>query len=118
MPPPDIPRKAHALDAPIAFSTERIKLGEPLPDAVYKTANAVLQAYRDHAYNRGYRVVLEYYAHKNKEGQKTIYMCDRGGKPRDQKNPDLHDSKKRPNVGTRKTNCPFRVVAQEQQDSR
>jgi hypothetical protein len=117
MPPPNIQREAHASDAPIPFSTERIKLGEPLPDAIYETANAVLQAYRDHAYDRGYGVVLEYYTHKN-EGQKTVYMYDRGGKPRDRKSPDLHDSKKRPNAGSRKTNCPFRVVAQEQQDGR
>jgi hypothetical protein len=87
MPPPDIQQETYASDTPIAFSTERIKLGESLPDAVYKTANVILQAYRDYAYNRGYGVILEYYAHKNKEEQKTIYICDREGKLRDRKKP-------------------------------
>ena len=41
-------------------------------------------------------------------------MCDKGGKPRDRKNKDLHPSKKRPNTGSRKTDCPYRIIAQEQ----
>ena len=41
-------------------------------------------------------------------------MCDKGGKPRDQKNEDLYPSKKRLNTGSRKTDCPYRIIAQEQ----
>jgi hypothetical protein len=110
-------REVHSSDAPIGFSTEKHKLGDLLPDAIYATANDVLDAYRKHAYDKGYGVVLDYYD-KNKKGRKTVYMCDRGGKPRDRKNLDMHASKKRPNAASRKTNCPFRIIAQEQEDGR
>jgi hypothetical protein len=86
-------REVHSSDAPIGFSTEKHKLGDLLPDAIYATANDVLDAYRKHAYDKGYGVVLDYYD-KNKKGRKTVYMCDRGGKPRDRKNLDMHASKK------------------------
>jgi hypothetical protein len=42
MPPPDMQREAHTLDAPIAFSIERINISEPLLDAIYKIANTIL----------------------------------------------------------------------------
>ena len=99
-------REVHSSDAPIGFSTKKHNLGDPLPDATYAIANEVLDVYRKHAYDKGYGIVLDYYD-QNKQGRKTIYMCDRGGKPRDQKNPDIYPSKKRPNAGSRKTNCPF-----------
>lgn len=51
----------------------------------------LLAAYRNHARDKGYGIVLE----RNKQlktGKKTIYMCDRGGVYRDRKNIDLHPS--------------------------
>jgi hypothetical protein len=38
-------REAHPSDAPMGFPTEKHKLGDPLPDAIYATANEVLDAY-------------------------------------------------------------------------
>lgn len=109
----DEEREAHSSDAPLPFPTVRQKIGEPLPDAVYASSTALLAAYQAYAYNKGYGVVLNA-KNKNKEGARVIYMCDKGGKPRDRKNNDLHPSKKRPNTGSRKTDCPYRIIAQEQ----
>ncbi|RKF63061.1 hypothetical protein OnM2_028059 [Erysiphe neolycopersici] len=44
-------------------------------------------------------------------------MCDRRGKIQHRKNPNLHQLKQRLNTGSpRKTNCPFRIIAQEYTD--
>lgn len=103
-------RELHSSEAPLDFSIDRLKLGDLLPDCEYNTCANLLAAYRTYAYNKGYGVVLDY-TDKNKKRAKIIYMCDKGGKPRDRKNENLHPSKKRPNAGLRKTNCPFRIIA-------
>ena len=109
----DEEREAHASDAPLPFPTIRQKNHCLTRSTVYVSATALLAAYQAHAYNKGYGVVLNA-KNKNKEGARVIYMCDKGGKPRDRKNEDLHPSKKRPNTGSRKTDCPYRIIAQEQ----
>lgn len=108
-------RELHPSEATIAFSASRILIGEPLPNATYASCDAALQAYQSHAYNKGYAVILDD-RRSNKEGSRVRFMCDLGRAPRDRRNQDLHTSKKRPNAGSRKTNCPFRIVAQEQRD--
>ncbi|RKF65292.1 hypothetical protein OnM2_010004, partial [Erysiphe neolycopersici] len=81
-------------DEPISISTERIKLGEPLPDATYDSLEDLVRAYSDHCRDKGYGITWER-NDKLVKGTKTIYMCDRGGKYRDQRNPDLHGGKRR-----------------------
>jgi hypothetical protein len=88
--PDDEEREAHPTDQALPFPTIRVKLGEPLADAEYDSEDALLQAYRDHAYNKGYGVVWDYNA-SNKMGKRIIYQCDKGGKPRPEKrNQALH----------------------------
>ncbi|KAI1007435.1 hypothetical protein K3495_g789 [Podosphaera aphanis] len=99
-------------DLPLGNPTIRIKIGDPLPDAEYESLERLLAAYQSQAYGKGYGVVLNA-KNKNKEGQRIIYMCDKGGKAQDRKKKDLHPSKKRKNTGSRKTNCHFRIIAQE-----
>ncbi|KAI0999282.1 hypothetical protein K3495_g8918 [Podosphaera aphanis] len=99
-------------DLPLGNPTIRIKIGDPLPDAECESLERLLAAYQSHAYGKGYGVVLNA-KNKNKEGQCIIYMCDKGGKAQDRKKKDLHPSKKRKNTDSRKTNCPFRTIAQE-----
>jgi hypothetical protein len=106
----DEEREAHASDAPLPFPIIRQKIGEPLPDVVYVSVTALLATYQAYAYNKGYRVVLNV-KNKNKEGARVIYMCDKGGKPRDRKNEDLYLLKKRLNTGSRKTDCLYRIIA-------
>src|ERR1700733_8593770 len=110
----DDEREARASDAPLDSPEMQVKLGAPLVDTVYKTLPELLATYRDHAYNKGYGVVLNA-RNKNKESQRIVYMCDKGGKVQDQKNPNLYHTKKRKS-GSRKTDCPFRIIAQEQED--
>ena len=38
----DKKREAHLLDAPLPFPTERIKLGDPLPDVEYDSYDTLL----------------------------------------------------------------------------
>ena len=45
-------------NTPIPFLTDRIMIGEPLPDATYTTDEELAQAYVSHSYDRGYGVVL------------------------------------------------------------
>ncbi|RKF74275.1 hypothetical protein GcM3_090031, partial [Golovinomyces cichoracearum] len=91
-------------------------LGEPLPDAEYDTPEDVLQAYQDCGKLNGYDLVFEYERNRKKKGKSRIYQCDRGGKYRDRKNPNLHESKRRGfkkngETRTRKTGCKFKIQA-------
>ena len=45
-------------NTPIPFLTDRIMIGEPLPDATYTTDEELAQAYVSHSYDHGYGVVL------------------------------------------------------------
>ncbi|KAI0998776.1 hypothetical protein K3495_g9420 [Podosphaera aphanis] len=91
-------------DLPLGNPTIRIKIDYPLPDAEYESLERLLAAYQSHAYGKGYGVVLNA-KKQNKEGQRTIHMCDKRGKAQ-----NLPSQK---NTGSRKTNCSFRIVAQE-----
>ncbi|KAI0996833.1 hypothetical protein K3495_g11349 [Podosphaera aphanis] len=99
-------------DLPLGNPTIRIKIGDPLPDTEYESLERLLAAYQSHAHGKGYGVVLNA-KNKIKEGQRIIYICDKGGKAQDRKKKDLHPSKKRKNTGSRKTNCPSQIIAQE-----
>jgi hypothetical protein len=106
----------HSSDASIDFPTIRVKIGEPLPDATYDSLPELLQAYQSHSYGRGYGVVLadsKGMNKPNKLGRRSVYRCDRWGKPQNRKNPDMHASRKRAGTGSRKCNCPFMIEAQE-----
>ncbi|KAI0992279.1 hypothetical protein K3495_g15907, partial [Podosphaera aphanis] len=73
-------------ELPLGNPTIRIKIGDPLLDAEYESLERLLAAYQSHAYGR---------------------------KGSGRKKKDLHPSKERKNTGSRKTNCPFRIIAQE-----
>jgi len=83
------------------FPTVEIKLGDNLQDTEYSTSPQLLAAYEERAMKDGYGIVLEYEDGKGtKKGRKVIYMCGKGGKPRNRKNINLHDTKRRPNAGS------------------
>jgi hypothetical protein len=103
----------HPSDSPLSFPDIRIKIGELLPEAMYDGLPQLMNAYVSHSYNRGYGVVLGYKGKVNKLGNRTIYWCDRSGKPRDRKNKNLDPSRKRANTGSRCCDCPFKIEAQE-----
>ncbi|RKF81213.1 hypothetical protein GcC1_028033 [Golovinomyces cichoracearum] len=87
-------RELYPSDSPIPNFVLQIRLGEPLPDAEYDTPEDVLQAYQDHGKLNGYGLIFEYERNRKKKGKIRIYQCDRGGKYRDRKNPNLHESKR------------------------
>jgi len=68
-------REVHSLDAPIGFSTKKHKLGDPLPDAIYATANEVLDAYRKHAYDKGYGIAQSVAISLSEEHVKRVFTC-------------------------------------------
>lgn len=99
-------------DLPLRNPTIRIKIDDPSPDAENESLERLLAAYQSHTYGKGYGIVLNT-KKKNMEGQRIIYMCDKGGKAQDRKKEGLDPSKKRKYTGSRKTNCPFWITAQE-----
>ena len=100
-------REAQITDTEANFPTARIRLGENLTTTQYKTLQELENAYRIHANKNGYAIVQ-----KCQYKQKVLYMCDKSEKPRDRKNKDLHESKRR-KTGSQKCNCPFRSDAKQ-----
>ena len=67
-------------NTPIPFPTDRIIIGEPLPDTTYTTDEELAQAYISYSYNLGYSVVLadsQGMKRPNKLGRRKVYRCDR-----------------------------------------
>jgi hypothetical protein len=84
-------------------------LGPPPNEAVYSNLDAVKAALQAHGGAHGYSIVID----SSIPDKKVVYKCSKGGKYRDQRNPDMHETKRRKNTSTTKTNCPFRVVAKK-----
>ena len=98
------------------YTESEIILGDPLPDALYPSCEALQAAYQQHAYNKGYAIVTvdsKGLERPNKQGRRVVYGCDRWGVFKSKKQEGIHESRKRANTSTRKCNCPFRIEAQE-----
>lgn len=107
------PREAHPSDAPPAYPTIRIKLGSPFDTTkMYTSPEVFVQAFQQFSVDKGYSIVVRSTNRYNK-GSCITYECDRGGKPRNRKNKDLHPSRQRQS-GSRKIDCPFRIELREQ----
>jgi hypothetical protein len=83
-------------------------LGPPLEEAIYADAKAVQAALQSHARDNGYGISIA-----SSKKDKVYYGCAKGGKYRDRKDPDTHESKRRKNTSTMKTDCRFSVVAKK-----
>jgi hypothetical protein len=82
-------------------------LGLPPNEAEYLDQAAAKVALQAHGRTHGYSISVE-----SSRPQRTVYNCSKGGKYRDKgKNPETHESKRRKNTSTRKTECPWQVVA-------
>jgi Transcription factor AFT len=79
----------------------------PAPEEVIhvdsETTKSVIQ---NHARTNGYSIAITSY-----KPARVIYRCSKGGKYRDRKDSNMHESKRRKNTSTAKTGCPFRVDA-------
>ncbi|RKF53314.1 hypothetical protein GcM3_219041 [Golovinomyces cichoracearum] len=98
-------------DLPLPTSTATFQLGDALPDTTYPTLLQLIDAYKAHSRGRGYGVIIG----SSSKGKRTILICDRGGKPRQRKQQDLHISKRRQST-TRACNCPFKIEARQIKD--
>ncbi|KAI0994117.1 hypothetical protein K3495_g14065 [Podosphaera aphanis] len=87
----DHDREAYVIDAPSTSLVTQEKLGENLPPAQYNILQELVSAYEKNAKENGYAVTLGY-EDKRLKMKKVVYTCDKGGKPRDCKNKDLHES--------------------------
>jgi hypothetical protein len=83
-------------------------LGLPLEEAIYADAKAVQAALQGLARDNGYGIAVT-----SSKKDKVYYICAKGGKYRDRKDHDTHESKHRKNTSTMKTSCPFSVVAKK-----
>jgi hypothetical protein len=96
-------------------------IGPRLKDAEYDSLALLLAAYESHSYGKGYGVILsdsQGLKRLNKLGRRVAYRCDRWGKPQLRKNQDLHKTRKRAHISSRKCNCPFIIKAQELSSSK
>jgi hypothetical protein len=86
-----------------------IALGPPPNEAIYSNLDTIKAALQAHTSAYGYSIVID----SSIPDKKVVYKCSKGGKYRDQRNPDMHETKRRKNTSTTKTNCPFRVIAKK-----
>ena len=83
-------------------------LGPPPEEAIYADAKAVQAALQSHARDNGYGISVT-----SSKKEKVYYGCAKGGKYRDTKDSNTHESKCRKNTSTMKTDCCFSVVAKK-----
>jgi hypothetical protein len=88
------------MEAPLAA------LSPPLVEATYAEPKAIKAALQSHPKENGYSIVID-----SLRDERIAYKCSKSSKYRDLRNPNMHNSKRRKNTSTTKTDCPFRVVA-------
>jgi hypothetical protein len=81
-------------------------LRPPLDEAIYKDPKTTKIALQDHAHRNGYSIAVA-----SSKGPRVIYKYSKSGKYWDQKDSNMHETKRRKNTSTMKTDCPFRVDA-------
>jgi hypothetical protein len=82
-------------------------LGPPPPSGQYDDLLQIKLFLQDHARQNGYAIIVQ--KSTPKEG---AWICSKGGKYDDKgKSSAVHESKRRKNTATTKTECPFRVRA-------
>jgi hypothetical protein len=81
-------------------------LGPPPDEAIYKDPETAKIALQDHARRNGYSIAVA-----SSKGPRVIYKCSKSGKYQDRKDSNMHETKRRKNTSTMKTDCPFRVDA-------
>jgi hypothetical protein len=83
-------------------------LGLPPDEATYTTLEDVKAALQSHARDNGYGISVT-----SSRDQRIYYAYTKGGKYRDTKSPETHESRRRKNTSTMKTDCRFSVVAKK-----
>ena len=79
----------------------------PVPEeAIHVDLETTKDALQSYARANGYSIAVA-----SSKPARVIYICSKGGKYRDKKDKDMHESKRRKNTSTTKTGCPFRVDA-------
>jgi hypothetical protein len=86
-------------------------LGPPPDEIVYSTLEAAKSALQNHARENGYGVSVV-----SSRETRTAYGCAKGGKYRDTRNPETHESKRRKNTSSMKTDCRWSVHAKKCHD--
>ncbi|MGI4816711.1 MAG: hypothetical protein ACRYE7_01875 [Janthinobacterium lividum] len=106
-------RESHPTDGPLILAPLSIKLGPSISTELeYDSYDDCYQAFQAHCAPHGYSI-RKRVMNQGKNGATVYYVCDREGLYRDRKNPDLHPSKRRKNVGSRKCGCQFTIIAAE-----
>src|SRR5437016_832241 len=87
-------------------------LGAPFPEAVYADPTTIKAALQQYVREQGYAILVD-----SSTPLQVFYICSKGGKYRSKgKDPSVHQSRQRRNTSTMKTDCPYKVVAQHQDD--
>jgi len=84
--------------------------GPPPPMATYPDIDTAFQAINAHAGPNRYAVYIRDRQPPKKPTTRVTVCCDKGlDEYRDSKKPDVHQTKRRKNTGTKKCSCKFRV---------
>jgi hypothetical protein len=99
-------------DAIPDFPTLRTKLGDTFDTTqIFTSPQEFITAFQQFSLDKGYSIVKRS-SFSLKNGRIITYECDRSGKPRDQKNKNLHITKRRQS-GSRRIDCPFKMKLRE-----
>jgi len=83
--------------------------GPPPSEAVYTDLDTAVAAIQGHAQCNGYAL-----SRRDSTPRRVVYVCDRFGKPRVNKNtPVVHESKKRLGSASKKCGCSMKVVLKQ-----
>jgi hypothetical protein len=83
--------------------------GPPPSEAVYTDINTAVTAIQGHAQRNGYAL-----SKRDSTPQRIVYVCDRFGNPRVNKNiPTVHESKKRSGSASKKCGCTMKLVLKQ-----
>ena len=81
-------------------------LGPPPNEGNYTDTEIIKADLQAHGCINGYSIAVD-----SNKPTRIVYKCSKSGKYRDWKDENTHESKRRKNTSTIKTNCPFRVDA-------
>ena len=91
-------------------------LGAPFEEADYTSWEDAQQALQAHARRNGYAVIRKDIKPSKAAAKRVVWQCEKSGKYKDRRDPDVHPRKQRKNTGTRKEGCPFKVEARKDTD--
>jgi hypothetical protein len=88
-------------------------LGVPFKEVDYTSWEDAQQALQAHARRNGYAIIRKDIKPSKATAKRLVWQCEKSGKYKDRRDPNVHSNKQRKNTGTHKESCPFKVEARK-----